>query len=85
MSPNANVGKDITRQKDILKEYDRVVLCLRCFQSKRYQGTGQRCEGHLLCSGFPEGHHEEPAGFQLCRIRSISTAKGKTCDGHRWR
>ena len=50
---NTNVGVDITAE-ELLKDYDRVVLCCGASQSERYQGSGKRCKGNLLCSGFPE-------------------------------
>ena len=37
----SNVGKDI-KASEILKDFDRVILCLRCIKSERYQSSRQR-------------------------------------------
>ncbi len=36
-----NIGKEIKSGYIILKEFDRVVLCMRSIQSKRYKSTGK--------------------------------------------
>ncbi len=62
---NVNVGVDITAE-ELLKEFDRVIL-LWSFKSERYQGSGKRCKGNLLCSGFPEKRNKESSGFQILK------------------
>ena len=56
-----NVGMDL-KAKDLLKEFDRVVLCLRCIESERYQGARKRCGRNLFCSRFPESYYKERCG-----------------------
>ena len=53
-------------------------------KSKRYQGTGQRCERYLFCSGFLESYHKKPFGFWIER-QSVHFCKRKKSGHHRWR
>ena len=43
-----DVGRD-KKSKELLDEFDRVVLCCGGVESQRYPGTWKRGEGHLFC------------------------------------
>jgi glutamate synthase (NADPH) small chain len=47
-----DVGKD-TKAKELLKDYDRVILACGASNPRDIQVARKRCKRHLFCSGFP--------------------------------
>ena len=80
---SVDVGKDV-KAKDLLKEYDRVVLACGGVQPKGHQGAGKGRGKYCLCRRFPDFRDQKPAGLGS-EGRILPPGKGKACAGHRRR
>lgn len=60
---NANVGENLDA-REILDQYDAVVLCCGCTNPRNLSAPGPGRSGHLLCGGLSPCQYQEPAGFR---------------------
>ena len=59
----ADVGRNYRAGK-IRKEFDRIILACGASNPRDIDVPGRGQCRHILCGGFSESHHKEPAGFR---------------------
>ena len=63
-------GADVGRDKDakeLLKEFDRVLLCCGASQPPGHSGSRKRTPGHPFRGGISDLRHQKPSGFSAER------------------
>ena len=72
-----NVGVD-KKAAELLKEYDRVILACGASNPRDIKVPGREAKRHLLCGGFSDSYHKEPARIPLSETNSSSRPKERT-------